>query len=99
MISSWPEAGAFLGSVSLVVGVFAKAVSNTQKRDDKVLDTLLKNQIDQTRILDRLSMLIENRDSRTEELHRDTHKKLDDVTENQRDIINIISGFRKGANK
>jgi len=105
MIDSWQESGAVVGGVAIITGAIMKVFSSNSKRDGEVLDALLKNQADQTRILDRLSLLIEHRDARTEELHRDTHKKiedatrmqsdkLDEVTGNQREIISAIKGFR-----
>ena len=109
MIDNWEQAGAVvgsvLGSVGIVSGAVYKAFISSASQNEKTLDALLSNQTDQTRILDRLSLLIEHRDTRTEELHRDTHKKieeatvthnrkLDEVTHNQREIITTIQNLR-----
>lgn len=107
MIDSWPEAGAVVGAVGIIAGAALKVFVGNKARDAEVLDSLLKNQADQTRILDRLSLLIEHRDTRTEELHRDTHKKIDDatrmqgakldeITSNQREIISVIQDRMNG---
>lgn len=90
MIDNWQESGALMGAVAIITGGMVKIFSGNSKRGGEVLDSLIANQAAQTRILDRLSLLIEHRDTRTEELHRDTHRKLDEVTENQRDIINVV---------
>lgn len=104
MIDNWEQAGAVVGSVAIITGAVVKVLANSSKKDAEVLESLLSNQADQTRILDRLSLLIEHRDTRTEELHRDTHKKiedatrmqgykLDEITGNQREIISVIQGI------
>lgn len=107
MIDSWPEAGAVVGAVAIIAGAVLKIFAGSREKDAEILDSLLKNQADQTRILDRLSLLIEHRDTRTEELHRDTHKKIDDatrmqgakleeITSNQREIISVIQNGLNG---
>ena len=101
MIDNWQESGSLIGATAIIIGGIVKIFSGNGKRGTEVLDALLKNQTDQTRILDRLSLLIEHWDTRTEELHKDTHKKieesnnsysrkLDEITDNQRDIICTI---------
>lgn len=90
----WPTAGAVVGAAGIITGGIMKVFGSSSKRDEAVLDALLKNQTDQTRILDRLTMLIEHRDTRTEELHRDTHAKLDRVASNQETMIKTVQdGF------
>lgn len=107
MIDNWPEAGAVVGAVGIIAGAALKIFTGNKAKDAEVLDSLLKNQADQTRILDRLSLLIQHRDTRTEELHKDTHKKIDDatrmqgakleeITSNQREIISVIQNGLNG---
>jgi hypothetical protein len=107
MIDSWQEAGAVVGVVGVIAGAALKVLTGSKAKDAEILDSLLKNQADQTRILDRLSLLIEHRDTRTEELHKDTHKKIDDatrmqgakleeITSNQREIISVIQSGLNG---
>ncbi|HLP41568.1 MAG TPA: hypothetical protein VK465_08690 [Fibrobacteria bacterium] len=86
MITSWPEAGAVVGAIGIISGAAMKVFSGNKEKDEAVLGALLKNQADQTRILDKLTLLIEHREKRTEELHADTQEKLNEVTKNQRDI-------------
>lgn len=90
MIDNWPEAGAVVGAIGIIAGAAIKVFAGREKKDDANYQILLKNQADSTRILDRLSMIIEHRETRTEDLHKDTHAKLDEVTENQKDIHRAI---------
>lgn len=101
IIDSWPEAGAVVGSVGIIAGAAIKVFASKEKKEDENMQVLLRNLADTTRILDKLSILIEHRETRTEELHKDTHRKideanhaharkLDEITTNQRDIITTI---------
>jgi Flp pilus assembly protein TadB len=109
MIDNWPEAGAVVGAAGIIAGAALKVFSSNKQKDEEILSSLLKNQTDQTRILDRLTILQEHRDTRTEELHKDTHKKideatrmqaakLDEITGNQREVITIIQRGLGGHN-
>lgn len=101
MIESWPEAGALVGSIGIVVGGAFAAFHGNNKKETEVNAKLIDNNAQIIRILDRLSLLAEHRDTRTEELHRDTQsriaqaasthdRKLDEVTKNQRDILEAV---------
>lgn len=101
MIDSWPEAGAVVGAVAIIAGAVIKVFASKEKKEDENMQVLLRNLADTTRILDRLAILMEHRETRTEELHKDTHKKieesnamharkLDEITTNQREIISTI---------
>lgn len=90
MIDNWPEAGAVVGAVGIIAGATMRIFSGNDKKEDANTKILLRNQQDMARILERLTMLFEHRETRTEELHKDNAGKLEEITTNQRDIHRAI---------
>ena len=86
MIDTWQEAGAVVGAIGIIAGAAMKVFSGNKEKSEALLSALLKNQTELARILDKLTLLVEHRDKRSEELHADTQNKLNEVTLNQREI-------------
>lgn len=108
------------GVVAVIREIFAKkSNANQEKSLDHVLlsslqqdsqerrellGKLVNSHNDNTMILKELAMLNKHQDNRSEEFHRQTHSKLDDITTNQKDIkatieasVEKIIAVRKAA--